>query len=38
MSENKHKCKLTGMELQREFLEVIKFNWKISPKIPMKLW
>ena len=34
MSENKHKCKLTGMELQREFLEIIKFNWKISPKNP----
>lgn len=34
MSENKHKCKLTGVELQREFLEIIKFNWKISPKNP----
>lgn len=34
MSENPHKCKLTGVELQREFLEVMKFNWKDSYKNP----
>ena len=34
MSENQHKCKLTGVELQREFLEVMKFNWKDSYKNP----
>lgn len=34
MSENQHKCQLTGVELQREFLEVMKFNWKDSYKNP----
>lgn len=34
MSKNQHKCKLTGVELQREFLEVMKFNWKDSYKNP----
>jgi len=34
MSKNQHKCKLTGVELKREFLEVLKFNWKDSYKNP----